>query len=342
MKLCHAYPKMNIFVTLTVLLSSSGVWVSSVFGNTSTTLPESVRDSGGVEGAFSSYLSDTVGEPVAKTLKPIIAEVAAHLRSGTGIGTLLSNVINSGLKHPLPGSPESQNWEELINLTHRFQPDFQPGPGFKRSEEKSGGRTPLEELSRKLLRETGGDNGLLDVIDEIQKGADGLTNIEEIAQIFSRLSDSMESRGTSIDTLMDAFLDTPLAVTDPLEIPKDMKVLYHKYETSHEAKISGDASHTQFRRTGMRNSVDPPFVASSVIKNHMDTLYQSLPSPTENAHCHALILAGGSATAPLQAGAILGLAEQYKANDMALRWDVIAAVNKAAISAAAGTLFPPG
>lgn len=327
---------MSGLVTLSILLSTSQGLVSSVLGVTATSFPDYIHDSGVPEGPFSPSSSEATVDTNAKTLSRMMTEAAAHIRNGSGVGTLLSEAFSAGRGHNLPGAVDSPNWDELINMTKAFQHD----EDATRSGESTGGATPLEELSRTLLRETGGDNGLLDVIDELQSGADGSANIEDLAQTFSRLSDSLKSRGTSIDTLMDAFLNTPLARTDPLEIPEDIKVLYRKSKMSRGNSTNDDIVHIQPQRTNARNVVDPPFVDSSVIKNHMEMLH--LPSPIKNARCYALILAGGSATAPLQAGAILGLAEQYKANKMPLKWDVIAAVNKAAISAAAGTLFGPG
>ncbi|KAL8440681.1 hypothetical protein Emag_007829 [Eimeria magna] len=191
----------------------------------------------------------------------------------------------------------------------------------------------LQAMAERLLNESGEDGGLLQQFRALQAATSGgPTDLDGLTSAFKGLSEALKGQGTDISSLMSSILDDPLVQLPPVSPPPGLKKIYKRGLP----RLFGDRQGTDIQR--------PPAVSLSVIQSSLATTSQALP-PIEDGGgppCHALVLSGALARAPLQAGAILGLVEQYKARRQTLRWDVVAGVNKAALSAVISLAFPPG
>lgn len=192
------------------------------------------------------------------------------------------------------------------------------------------GSPAFQALAEKFLSEDGADGGLLKQFRELQTLSDGPMDLDKLTSTFKGLSKALRERGTDMNALMEEFLGSSHINVPPVPPPKGLKHLYKKTAS----QIIPDSQGTDLIR--------PSVVSLSAIKNSIGTFSEQLPRPISGVKCQALILSGGVARAPLQAGAVLGLAEQYRARQMPLKWDVVAGVNKGAISAATSLSFSPG
>ncbi|KAL8447289.1 hypothetical protein Emed_004500 [Eimeria media] len=192
----------------------------------------------------------------------------------------------------------------------------------------------LQEMAERLLSESGEDGGLLQHFRALQAATSrGATDLDSLTSAFKGLAESLKEQGTDISSLMSSVFNDPLVQLPPVSPPPGLNKLYKR----NLPRPFGDRQDTDLER--------PPAVSLSAIKSSLATTTQELPSMGEKGgapQCHALVLSGALARAPLQAGAILGLVEQYKARRQTLRWDVVAGVNKAALSAVISLAFPPG
>ncbi|KAL8272980.1 hypothetical protein Esti_003148 [Eimeria stiedai] len=191
----------------------------------------------------------------------------------------------------------------------------------------------LQAIAEQMLSASGEDGGLLQHFRALQAATSGGPNdLDGLIAASKSVSESLKSHGADISSLMNSILEDPVVQLPPVSPPPGLKKLYKRGLP----RLFGDRQDTDLER--------PPAVSLSAIQSSLATASQELPALEKGGdpHCHALVLSGALARAPLQAGALLGLVEQYKARRQPLRWDVVAGVNKAALSAVISLAFPPG
>ncbi|KAL8424479.1 hypothetical protein Efla_003504 [Eimeria flavescens] len=231
---------------------------------------------------------------------------------------------------------------ELMSELPRLPPSLlqKAGEAMKGAGGFAAASRGLQQLTEKVIESSGEDAGLLKHFRSLHAlSAQGLSDLGGLASAFKGLSAALEQQGTDLNSLMGGLLDGPLVEVPPLAVPASLR---KRYKRGPLKRPFQDRQGTDITR--------PPAVSLSVIRAGIATRTEQLPAAAAAAaagggrggECHALVLSGALARAPLQAGALLGLVEQYKARKQPLRWDVVAAVNKGALSAAMSLAFPPG
>ncbi|OEH74683.1 patatin-like phospholipase domain-containing protein [Cyclospora cayetanensis] len=206
---------------------------------------------------------------------------------------------------------------------------------MKNAKGKGGASAPLktpalQSLVEKFMSDSGVDGGLLDRFKDLQQLTEGPLDLKKLVSTFRSLSKTLKAHGTDMNALLEEVLGGAYAQVPPVAPPEEMKRL----ESSTSAQVLKDSLRADIVR--------PQSVSLKTIRSSIGTFTEELPGVPTGPHCVALVLSGGIARAPLQAGAILGLAEQYAAREKALKWDVVAGVNKGALSAITSLGFRPG
>ena len=200
----------------------------------------------------------------------------------------------------------------------------------------------LQSAAEKIIKDSGVDGGLLESLRLLQQlqqqqhQQGGEVDIGELLSVFKTLSKTLESKGMHADELMQGFIGDPKLSPPPLKIPEALERLYkrNKAAPAAAAGAAGAAGETQ--------EGGPPPVSLSQVRGFIEASPDALKEVSGGPTCSILVLLGGLAKAPLHAGIMLGLAEQYAARKETLRWHVVAGSHHAALSAAASLGFAPG
>ncbi|PHJ23909.1 patatin family protein [Cystoisospora suis] len=184
-----------------------------------------------------------------------------------------------------------------------------------------------------LLGGAGGQDGgdLADLLNSVanQQAAGGnQISADFVQQMYKMLS----KNSTMLEGLMNEFMQEPYLgvkeVPKP-DVPKDV------YAAHTDTDIPDDLK---------RNTTQPQRVSLEKIKQFLRAPENGVSpfDPSREGACHALVLSGAGTKGAFQAGAIVGLSEQYKAHNRPLRWDVISGVGFGGVQAAIGLPFMPG
>ncbi|KFG63823.1 phospholipase, patatin family protein [Toxoplasma gondii RUB] len=175
-----------------------------------------------------------------------------------------------------------------------------------------------------------------------------------VNQIFSMLS----KNNTALNDIMSEFMQDPYMDIKETERPKiDPEVFANPpAQTDNAAGNARDgetpeSSPAEAYASDAATADGPEEIILSKIKKFVkkpgdrdaDNAAADPFAETNDAGvCHILVLSGGGARSAFQAGGIVGLAEQYKAQGRELKWDVVTGVGFGGVQAAFGLPFKPG
>nr|CEL67456.1 TPA: phospholipase, patatin family protein [Neospora caninum Liverpool] len=173
-----------------------------------------------------------------------------------------------------------------------------------------------------------------------------------VNQIFSMIS----KNNTALNDIMTEFMQDPYMDVKEIERPTiDPQVFANAPpDTAVSTNKDGEAAESSTAETPKTPAATgPPEIVLSKIKDFVKkpgdseaegaaTADPFAETNEDGAVCRLLVLSGGGARSAFQAGAVVGLAEQYKAQGRELKWDVVAGVGFGGVQAAFGLPFKPG
>lgn len=173
----------------------------------------------------------------------------------------------------------------------------------------------------------GGDLAeLLNSVANQQVAGANQISVDFVQQIYKMLA----KNSTMLEGLMNEFMQEPYLGVKEIPKPDFPDDLY--------------VGATDIPDELDRNTTRPQPVSLEKIQQFLRIPENSVSplDPSRDGACHALVLSGAGTKGAFQAGAIVGLAEQYKAHKRPLRWDVVSGVGFGGVQAAMSLPFKPG
>eukprot|EP00070_Physeter_catodon_P027502 XP_028334396.1 uncharacterized protein LOC114484168 [Physeter catodon] len=200
----------------------------------------------------------------------------------------------------------------------------------------------LKEAMQGLSRLVGGGAGEEDTfkssdIESLLKAAAGPLLSGGDGDFLDKLHKLVSDNSPEIKSLLDELVSNPYMDVEEISMPTVTTDVYTTKASANEHLLPDS-----LKDTVAQPVIRPRPVVLQKIKSFAEAPEELPTASEEHNGCHVLVLSGAGVKGAFQAGAVVGLAEQYKASGKQLRWDVVSGVSFGGVAAALSLPFDPG